>query len=102
MALNARLLYLIAYDIRCPRRLGQVHRFLRREGLPVQYSVFTAQMTQRKFMRVLDGLDSLIDPRADDIRLYPLPSRQDSVALGRQIFPEDVMLISNGINLVVQ
>jgi CRISPR-associated protein Cas2 len=37
MALNQPLRYLIAYDIRNPKRLVRVHRYLRRQGMPVQY-----------------------------------------------------------------
>jgi len=102
MALNQPQLYLIAYDICQPRRLQRVHRFLRQEGLPVQYSVFTAQLTQRKLRRIIVGLDALIEPGGDDVRIYPLPARQDAVALGRQMFPEDVMLLDDGINLLIR
>ena len=102
MALNQPLRYLIAYDIRNPKRLIRVHRFLRREGMPVQYSVFTAQLTQRKLDRVRDGLQSIIDERADDVRIYPLPSRLDASLLGRQMFPDDVMLLDGGINLIIR
>lgn len=102
MALNQPLRYLIAYDIRNPRRLIRVHRFLRREGMPVQYSVFTAQLTQRKLTRVMDGLQAIIDVRADDVRIYPLPTRLDASLLGRQMFPDDVMLLDGGINLIVR
>lgn len=102
MALNQPLRYLIAYDIRNPKRLIRVHRFLRREGMPVQYSVFTAQLTQRKLDRVRDGLQSIIDERADDVRIYPLPSRLHASLLGRQMFPDDVMLLDGGINLIIR
>ena len=101
MALNQPLRYLIAYDICDPRRLGRVHRFLRKSGLPVQYSVFTAQLTERKLKRVLEGLAAIIHPDGDDIRVYPLPSRPDSTCLGLQFFPEDVLLLDGGINLLI-
>ncbi len=102
MALNQPLRYLIAYDIRDPRRLGRVHRFLRRQSMPVQYSVFTAQLTQRKLTRVTEGLEAIIDPRADDVRIYPLPARLDANLLGRQIFPDDVLLLDGGVNLIIR
>jgi CRISPR-associated protein Cas2 len=103
MALNQPQRYLIAYDIADPRRLGRVHRFLRQQGLPVQYSVFTAQLTERKLQRVLAGLASIIAPGADDVRCYPLPAKLDSTTLGLQMFPDDVMLLSDGgINLLVR
>ena len=102
MALNQPLRYLIAYDIRQPKRLIRVHRYLRRQGLPVQYSVFTAQLTQRKLARVMDGLQAIIDSRVDDVRIYPLPTRLDASLLGRQLFPDDVMLLDGGINLIIR
>ena len=102
MALNEPLRYLIAYDIREPKRLSRVHRFLRQQGLPVQYSVFTAQLTQRKLLRVMAGLELIIEPRADDVRIYPLPTRADARLLGRQMFPDDVLLLDGGINLIIR
>lgn len=102
MADHQPLLYLIAYDIRQPRRLGRVHRFLRRQGLPVQYSVFTAQLDARKLERVLGGLRAIIDARIDDVRCYPLPGRPEQIGLCRQLFPEDVLLLDGGVNLIVR
>lgn len=102
MALNQPLRYLIAYDIRNPKRLIRVHRFLRREGMPVQYSVFTAQLTQRKLVRVMNGLQAIIDPRVDDVRIYPLPTRLEASLLGRQMFPDDVLLLDGGVNLIIR
>lgn len=102
MALNQPQLFLIAYDIREPHRLCRVHRFLRKQGLPVQYSVFTARLTERKLQRVMTGLERIMDVRVDDVRFYPLPARQEQVALGLQMFPEDVMLLADGVNLMVR
>ena len=47
MADNQANLYLIAYDIADPKRLVKVHRTLKRQGLPVQYSVFTVVIKRK-------------------------------------------------------
>jgi CRISPR-associated protein Cas2 len=39
-----------------------------------------------------------LQPAQDDIRCYRLPERADIKTLGRQFFPEDVMLFTGGIN----
>ncbi|QWF71546.1 CRISPR-associated endonuclease Cas2 [Methylomonas paludis] len=93
-------LYLIAYDIANPRRLGKVHRLLKKQGLPVQYSVFTVVMKRRRLLGLLDNIGSLIAVKEDDVRCYRLPSRAACVMLGRQYFPEDVLLFSRGVNLL--
>ncbi len=100
MALNGPRLYLVCYDITEPKRLGRVHRFLRDRGMPVQYSVFTAQLTAKGLARLLDGLSQRIDARADDVRVYPLPARLERLCLGMQAFPDDVMLIEAGVDLL--
>jgi CRISPR-associated protein Cas2 len=85
--------YLIAYDIREPKRLGRVHRYLKRIGLALQYSVFVVRLTERQLDRVMRGLSRLIDPRCDDVRAYPVPADPDWLWLGRQALPEEVYLL---------
>jgi CRISPR-associated protein Cas2 len=92
--------YLVCYDIADPKRLGRVHRFLREHGIPVQYSVFTAQATAKQLARIIAGLMHRIDRRADDVRIYPLPSRPETVSLGLQLFPEGVLLMEKGQDLL--
>ena len=46
--------------------------------------------------------DRIIEPLADDVRIYPLPTRTDARLLGRQMFPEDVLLLDGGINLIIR
>lgn len=94
-------LYLVAYDIADPRRLGRVHRLLKKEGLPVQYSVFTVVMKRPRLLRLLARIEQLIEPREDDIRCYRLPSVTESMTLGRQFFPEDVVLFTDGVNRII-
>lgn len=91
-------LYMIAYDISNPKRLGRVHRYLKKQGLPLQYSVFTVVLKRPSLLRLLAGLEQLIDPRQDDVRCYSLPRQVTTYALGRQLFPDDVMLFNKGIN----
>lgn len=64
--------YLIAYDIAHPRRLQRLHRALRAEALAMQESVFLVQGTQAEVDGLLDRLETLIDPHADDLRAYPI------------------------------
>ena len=91
-------LYLIAYDIANPRRLSRVHGALKKQGLPVQYSVFTVVMKRKALLRLLEHINQLIQPAQDDVRCYRLPEDIDIKALGRQYFPEDVMLFTCGVN----
>jgi CRISPR-associated protein Cas2 len=100
MALNEPQLCLICYDIADPKRLSRVHRLLKEEGIPMQYSVFTARLSAKKLDRLLDGLLRRIDPRADDVRIYPLPAAPESIRLGVQHFPDGVSLFRRGLDLL--
>lgn len=93
-------LYLICYDIADPKRLGQVARYLEKHGCRVQYSVFVAQVTERELDGIVEDLAEIINPREDDIRCYPLPEQGEVALMGRQIFPEDVLLLQNGHNVL--
>ena len=98
MADSQNGLYMIAYDIANPRRLSRVHRALKKQGLPVQYSVFTVVMKRKALLRLLEHINQLIYPAEDDIRCYRLPEDIDIKVLGQQYFPADVMLFTGGVN----
>jgi CRISPR-associated protein Cas2 len=98
MADSQNGLYLIAYDIANPRRLARVHRTLKKQGLPVQYSVFTVILKRKALLRLMESFSRLINPAEDDIRCYSLIEHSDTKTLGRQFFPEGVMLFVDGIN----
>lgn len=82
--------YLIAYDITCPRRLARVYRTLRKAAVPIEYSVFFATCDSRRIVVLLADLASLIDPKTDDLRCYPLPQRGLKVRLGRAHLPAGI------------
>ncbi|MEC4746986.1 CRISPR-associated endonuclease Cas2 [Methylomicrobium sp. Wu6] len=94
-------LYLIAYDIANPKRLGRVHRILKKEGLPVQYSVFTVVMKRPRLLRLLDRITEQIVWMEDDVRCYRLPENTETVSLGKQYFPEGVMLFTGGVDRIL-
>jgi CRISPR-associated protein Cas2 len=97
MSAHRKKLYLISYDIADPKRLGRTHRILKKAGLPLQYSVFTVVMNRTRLERLLAAIERVIDPREDDVRCYALPAAINCKTLGRQLFPEDVMLFTGGI-----
>ncbi len=84
--------WLVAYDIREPRRLRRLHRCLKREGVAVQYSAFCVEATDRQLDQVLRRVTAIIDARVDDVRAYHVPEHCQVWQLGRQQFPEGVFL----------
>lgn len=95
MAIHAPKLFLLAYDIADPRRLARVHRTVKQQGIPLQYSLFLIADTPSVLDGLLAELDDIIDPRADDVRVYTLPARLDATSLGRQSLPMGVMLVGD-------
>ena len=84
--------WLVAYDIREPRRLRRVHRQLRKEGVPAQYSVFTVEADDVQIAHLLEKLTALIDERVDDVRAYHLPASCTVWSLGSQDWPDGICL----------
>lgn len=96
-----RRLYLICYDIaEDPKRLSRVARYLEKVAWRVQYSVFVGSFFEHSLEGVLRGLEGIIDPRKDDVRCYPLPERAEVVLMGPQMFPDDILLIRDGHNVL--
>jgi CRISPR-associated protein Cas2 len=84
---------LICYDIsESPSRLAKVRRSLLEVAAPVQQSVFLGRFTQAQRREIVTCLAKLIDPRKDDIRIYPVPQRPAIQMIGRQLLPEGVFM----------
>lgn len=81
---------IICYDICCPRRLGRIHRYLKRVACPLQYSVFLFTGTAPQLERCLARLSQIMDPREDDLRAYPLPERGYRMCFGKATLPEGI------------
>lgn len=76
--------WLLAHDIRDKKRLQGVWRFLRLEGVRLQYSVYLLVGTRRHIEQIFERLRELIDEAADDVRIYPLTENTRIWGLGTQ------------------
>jgi CRISPR-associated protein Cas2 len=94
--------WLLAHDIRDPRRLQRVWRYLRREGVRLQYSVYVLAGTRHQIEIVLEHLRTLIDEQADDVRVYPLNENTRIWGLGAQFDNDGNTLCDAFIDKMVQ
>jgi CRISPR-associated protein Cas2 len=67
-----RTRYLLAYDIREPRRLRRVHRVAKDFGEPLQYSLFVCDLTRVELARLKGALLEDIKTTEDSISIFDL------------------------------
>lgn len=82
--MKSRDYYLVAYDIACPKRLGRVHRYLKKRLTATQYSVFTGPLRPWELRALVADLHALIHVKQDDVRIYALSGSAQIVTMGRQ------------------
>lgn len=68
-------LYVIAYDVSDDRRRRRLAGVLEGFGERVQESVFECWLDGARLRRLLERLESLIDPECDRLRCYPMCGR---------------------------
>ena len=66
--------YMVCYDICAPRRLGKIHRILKKNGISAQKSVFFVQKNEKDMKILMGNLEHEIKKDEDDIRAYPVES----------------------------
>jgi CRISPR-associated protein Cas2 len=74
--------YLVCYDIREPKRLARVYRYMKARGVHLQYSVFHCRLTRPQLVELKDDLKEIIEEAEDDVRIYPLPGDMKVVIMG--------------------
>ncbi len=94
MAVNASRAWLICYDIRDPKRLGRLHRYVKTFASPVQYSVYYFEGNLARLRRHLKDVEGYVNLKEDDVRAYPIPDRVYLETLGRGVMPSGVLLSS--------
>lgn len=95
MAQQQPAAHIIAYDIADPRRLSRIHRYLKKLAMPVQYSVFLIKCSAIQLADVIADLESMIDPKKDDVRIYTLPKKPEILTLGQQGLAEGIYLVGD-------
>jgi CRISPR-associated protein Cas2 len=92
MSLNETASWIVAYDIAHPRRLARVFSYIKRQGIPLQNSVFVVEASNATMDRFMAHIATLIDARDDDVRAYRLPKNGWRTTLGSPKLPDDVWL----------
>lgn len=82
MASANRTLYLVCYDIRCPRRLYRTHRYLLGYKVGGQKSFFECWLTPTELRDVQLTLQTLLLPSEDRAHIFQLDPRQRIESLG--------------------
>ena len=78
----ARTLFLVCYDISCPKRLDRVHRFLLGFKVGGQKSFFECWLTAAELRDVRRTLGELINPTEDRAHIFQLDPRMQNQGLG--------------------
>ena len=64
--------YLLAYDIREPKRLRRVHKVVKAWGDPLQYSVFVCDLTGGELFVMKEDLIGEMNLREDSVGIFDL------------------------------
>lgn len=96
MSNHAARRYVVCYDITEPRRLGRIHRLMKKHGMAVQYSVFECWLTESALGSLVENLRELMDESTDDIRIYGLRAGVPIATVGCQVIPDGVQRFSSG------
>lgn len=92
MPINKPREIIISYDIANPKRLQRIHRILKKIAIPLQYSVFYTRMSDRQREKLIVLLQHKINPKQDDIRIYPLSRNYLALYIGQSPFIEGLQL----------
>jgi CRISPR-associated protein Cas2 len=92
MSLHETARWIVTYDITCPKRGTAVHRFMKKQGVPVQFSVFLVEASASEMHQLMLALEELIAVHADDVRAYRWPVQPECHSLGKSMLPDGVLI----------
>ncbi len=72
----ARRRYVVAYDIREPKRLRRVHKAMKGFGYALQYSVFVCDLDGQEKIKLRLVIGDIIDHDMDSVALVDLGESQ--------------------------
>ena len=76
--------YIIAYDIRQPKRLRRLHYYLKKRAIALQNSVFLIRADRDYLQRLEGDLKGLANTQQDDLRIYPVRHPDTIWTAGKQ------------------
>lgn len=76
--------HILTYDVRDNKRLQQLHRYLKKQGVALQRSVFLLHGTALEVAEILNGVRERVHLRKDSVHLYPVQSLASLWAVGQQ------------------
>lgn len=79
----SRTLYLVCYDVACPRRLYRVHKFLLAYKVGGQKSFYECWLTLAELRMVTTTLSELVEPADDRVHIFQLDPRLRCEGMGR-------------------
>ena len=91
MSQHASARWVVTYDIANPRRLARLFNLLKKQGVPIQYSVFLVEASASTMNSLVEKMAKIVDEQADDVRAYRLPASIWKVAIGQSILPDDIL-----------
>ncbi len=80
---KGRRRYIVAYDIREPKRLRKVHKKMTEYGWPMQYSVFLSDLDIMEFLELRQELGEIIHHGEDSVAMIDLG---DPLERGKECF----------------
>lgn len=83
----ARTLFLVCYDVSCPKRLHRVHKYLLGYKVGGQKSFFECWLTPAELREVRQTLEQLLHPIQDRAHIFQLDPRMKSDGLGLATLP---------------
>lgn len=95
-----RELYYVCYDAIGSRQQDRLLALCKGSGFHVQYSGFLCWFTHGEVAAFIAEVEKIIDPKKDDVRIYPVPSYGTIKAKGRCLcLPEGVEVFMNSRNI---
>lgn len=82
--------FIISYDIRAPKRLQKLHRWLKRHAFVLQESVFAFAGTPKAWEQLQQGILTRIKRTEDDVKVYRLSQECKLSFYGNSPFLVDV------------
>ncbi len=86
-----RQLYLVAYDVRDPRRLRQTHKVLKDFACGGQKSAFECYLTRAEREELVSRVEQCMDTQQDALLIIRLTDRDSVATLGMAVQPADAL-----------